>query len=170
MASPELDETALLPRLTEEKLKTSDEEMTQLKITTPELIEGEFKPPTTVVFENIKSHECDNHKHTHTHSSETFKSITNTYNNLDRQGKSRILPYLLGWMNNYEKFYISIKRKESEYTDETNRIIDSFNLQSEYKRRKLFPKIVAYFELLELDYYIIQDDNWKTPYIQKNTE
>jgi len=200
MGSPELDEAVLLQRLTEEESTTTEEEMTPpITVITPEHVEkestaseeemkpltvipklieeestsseeDEMKPPTTVIFEHIVSHECDTPMETHINSSETFKHITNTYNNLDRQGKSRILPFLLGWMTKHERFYISIRRQESEYTEETNRIIDTFNIRSEYERRKIFPKMIAYFELLELDYSIIQDDKWKIPFIQKNTE
>ena len=173
MSSPESDNSVpLLPRLTEEESTLSEEELTPPPSTViPEHIEEEMTPPSTVIFEPIVSDECDAQTETHKHSSEAFKRISNEFNNLDRQGKSRLLPYLLGWMTKRDlRFYVSIRRKESQYTKETNRIIDSFNLLSECERRTLFPKVIAYFELLEYDYNIIQDDNWKTPFIQKNTE
>ena len=173
----EMKPLTVIPKLIEEESTSSQEDMTPLTTVEPKPIEEgstiseeEIIPPTTVIFEHIVSHECDTHIETHAHSSETFKHFTNTYNELNRQGKSRILPYLLGWMTKHERFYISIRRQESEYTEETNRIIDTFNIRSEYERRKIFPKMIAYFELLELDYSIIQDDKWKTPFIQKNTE
>ena len=132
----------------------------------PEDEEEDMPPPTTIIFEHIKEHipietplpippDC-------------FKSIMESFNNLPIDGKARILPYLLNWITKRDvKYFITVKRADSEYTEREATIIDRFNLLPEMRRRKMFPKIASYFSLQDIDYQIIQDDKWLSPYIQR---
>ena len=99
---------------------------------------------------------------------DSFASLSNDFNKLDRLGKSRLLPYLLHWLTKRDvKYYISVVGKESLYTKNQATIIDRFNLLPEKKRRAMFPKVAAYFILLDIDYRVIEDDNWQSPFIQR---
>jgi hypothetical protein len=99
---------------------------------------------------------------------DSFTSLSNDFNKLDRLGKSRLLPYLLHWLTKRDvKYYISVVGKESKYTENQATIIDRFNLLPEKKRRAMFPKVAAYFILQDIDYRVIEDDNWQSPFIQR---
>ena len=114
-------------------------------------------PPKVVVYHSFGEEVLD-----------TFTSLSNDFNKLDRLGKSRLLPYLLHWLTKRDvKYYISVVGKESLYTENQATIIDRFNLLPEKKRRAMFPKVAAYFILLDIDYRVIEDDNWQSPFIQR---
>ena len=99
---------------------------------------------------------------------DSFTSLSNDFNKLDRLGKSRLLPYLLHWLTKRDvKYYISVVGKESKYTENQATIIHRFNLLPEKKRRAMFPKVAAYFILQDIDYRVIEDDNWQSPFIQR---
>ena len=114
-------------------------------------------PPTEVVYHSFGEEALD-----------SFTSLSNDFNKLDRLGKSRLLPYLLHWLTKRDvKYYISVVGKESKYTENQATVIDRFNLLPEKKRRAMFPKVAAYFILLDIDYRVIEDDNWQSPFIQR---
>ena len=99
----------------------------------------------------------------------TFISISTDFNTLDAAGKTRLLPYLLHWLTKKDiKYYISVKRKEEEYTYKQSSLIDKFNLLPERRRRELFPKIASYFILTNIDFHIIHDEDWPSPFIQQD--
>jgi len=114
-------------------------------------------PPKVVVFHSLGDELLD-----------TFESLSNDFNKLDRLGKSRMLPYLLQWLTKRNvKYYISVVGVESMYTENQATVIDRFNLLPENKRRSMFPKVAAYFVLQDIDYRVIEDDNWQSPFIQR---
>jgi len=132
----------------------------------PDKEEVDMPPPTTIVFQNIKEHmpiETPS-----PNPPDCFKSIMESFNSLPIDGKVRILPYLLNWITKRDmKYFILVKRADSEYKEREATIIDRFNLLPESRRRKMFPKIASYFSFKEIDYQIIQDDKWLSPYIQR---
>ena len=114
-------------------------------------------PPKVVVYHSFGEEALD-----------SFTSLSNDFNKLDRLGKSRLLPYLLHWLTKRDvKYYISVVGKESKYTENQATVIDRFNLLPEKKRRAMFPKVAAYFILQDIDYRVIEDDNWQSPFIQR---
>jgi hypothetical protein len=126
----------------------------------------DMPPPKTIVFQHIKEDMLI--ETPSPNPPDCFKSIMENFNSLPIDGKSRILPYLLKWITKRDiKYFILVTRADSEYTEREATIIDSFNLLPELRRRKMFFKIASYFSLKEIDYQIIQDDKWLTPYIQR---
>ena len=124
-------------------------------------------PPTTIIFERIDEEHTAIESSSPTHP-DAFKSIGERFNSLPSESKNRILPYLLNWITVRDiKYFISVTRTDSEYTEREATIIDRFNLLPEVRRRTMFPKIASYFSLKDIDYQIIQDDQWLSPYIRR---
>ena len=166
-SSLENKEDVLLPLLTTANPQSSPEEKEEEIGEEKDEEDEDVLPPTTIFFESIDE-ELTAIETSSPTPPEAFKLIGQSFNSLPSESKNRILPYLLNWITVRDiKYFISVTRTDSEYTEREATIIDRFNLLPEVSRRTMFPKIASYFSLKDIDYQIIQDDKWLSPYIRR---
>ena len=94
---------------------------------------------------------------------EFFSKFTSDFNNMDRTGKSRLLPHLIAFVSSHERigchFLVSMK---VDLSPSEKRIVHGFNLLDANRRNKMFTKVATYFVMRDVDFTLRANNEIET--------